>query len=245
MARRPRVVDPKRLLGVALLLGLAVGAFQARSALGVEWSVESVRSLVDKLGLWGPVVFVALVALRTPLLLPSQLVLTAAGLCFGTLEGTLYGGLGILLSGLFAFAFTRWLGAEALRARVPAGFRRTLERGGTRGGAALLAVGTGYPVGPIALLHAAAALTSMPLAAYLVAAGLGSLTRAGTYAWFGSSLIEGRWVQVGLAGGVLCVSLLPLLHPGVRVWIRRQFEAEVPGAVPPPVAPQREAGPGR
>jgi uncharacterized membrane protein YdjX (TVP38/TMEM64 family) len=218
-----------RALAVALLVAAGAGILAARSALGIEWNVGSVRGLVDRLGVWAPIGFVLLVAFRTPLLLPSQLVLTVGGLCFGALQGTLWGALGILLSGVFAFGVARWLGAEALRARVPAGLARTLRLGGTRGGAAFLAVATGYPVGPIALLHAAAALTGMGFASFLVAAATGSTLRAALYAYFGSSLLEGRWGHVGLAAVILGVCLLPLLHPGVRAWVRRQLEAAEPG----------------
>ena len=227
MAHRRQV--PLRLVAL-LAMGalLAAAALWARSALGIEWSVESVRGLVDRMGIWGPIGFVALVACRTPLLLPSQLVLTVAGLCFGTLQGTVYGALGLLGSGLFAFGVTRWLGADAIRSRVPAGLRRTLEAGGTRAGAAIVSAATAYPVGPVSLIHAAAALTRMSLATFLVAVGLGGLVRSAAYAYFGSSLIEGRWLQAGAAAALLGVSLLPLLHPRVRGWLRRQFEAPPP-----------------
>jgi len=218
----------RRVLALAVLGALLLAALAGRSALDVEWSVEGVRGLVQRLGVWGPIGFVLLVGLRTPLLLPSQLLLTAAGICFGTPLGTLYGGAGLLLSGILAFGFTRWLGAQELRRRVPAGFRRTLEAAGNRGGAVVLALASGYPVGPITLLHATAGLTSMGVATFVAAAGAGGLARAATYAYFGSNLTEGRWLQAALAVGVLGLSLLPLLHPRVRAWVRRQFEADPP-----------------
>jgi len=222
MSRPRRAARP--FLALLLLAALVGGALWARKSLGLEWSVEGVRNLVDGLGIWGPIGFVLLVAFRTPLLMPSQLVLTAAGLCFGTLEGATYGALGLLLSGLFAFGVTRWLGAEALRSRVPRGLRRTLEAGGTRGGAALVTLATAYPVGPATLVQATAALTSMSWAAFVVAAGAGATVRATTYAYFGSSLIEGRWVHASVAAGLLVLAFLPLAHPRARGWLRRQFE---------------------
>jgi uncharacterized membrane protein YdjX (TVP38/TMEM64 family) len=222
-------------LAAVLVLAAALGAaLYARSALDVDWSVESLRSLVDRLGIWAPLAFVLLVACRTPLLLPSQLVLTAGGLCFGTVQGTAFGALGLSLSGLVAFGVTRWLGAEVLRSRVPAGLRRTLEAGGTRGGAAVVALATAYPVGPVTLVQAAAALTSMGLATFLVAVGAGAAVRSAIYAYFGNSLIEGRWIHVGIATAVLAVSLLPLLHPRVRIWLRRQFEVRPEAGGPRP-----------
>lgn len=205
---------------------LVAAALLARSALGVEWSAEALREAVGRLGLWAPVAYVLLVAFRTPLLVPSQVVLLAGGLLFGTAGGAVFGGLGIVLSGVMAFALTRWLAGSGVHQRVPTGMRRTLELAGTRGGAALLAVATAWPVGPLALYHAAAALTRMRFPVFLAALVAGALPRAWTYAYFGSSLVEGRWLHAGMAGAILVAALLPLLHPGVRRFLRRQFDFE-------------------
>ncbi len=246
MSQTPKLGRKQQVAALALVAAFVGGALYARSALGIEWSVESVRELVDQLGWWGRAGFVLLVAFRTPLLLPSQLVLTVGGLCFGVAGGTVYGGLGIFLSGLFAFIVTRWLGADRIRERVPAGLRRTLEMGGTRGGAAVLAVATGYPVGPIAILHAAAAVTGMAWSSFLVAAAVGSTLRAALWAYFGNSLIEGRWLQVGLAAVVVGLSMLPMLHPRVRAFLKSQLEADPAPTDPADVdAPGPEGAPRR
>jgi uncharacterized membrane protein YdjX (TVP38/TMEM64 family) len=213
-------------VALLVLVSLLGGAMAIRSALGIEWSVEGLRALVERLGVWAPIAFVLLVAFRAPLFLPSQLVLTVGGLCFGAGRGALYGGAGILLAGALAFGLTRWLGAEELRRRLPSGFRRTLEAAGRRGGAAIVALASGYPFGPVTFFHAAAALTSMRFVTFLAAAGVGSLARAATYAWFGSSLVEGRWLGSAAAAALLGAPLLPLLHPRVRAWVRSQFDAD-------------------
>jgi uncharacterized membrane protein YdjX (TVP38/TMEM64 family) len=205
---------------------LVAGALVARRALGVEWSAEAMREVVGRMGLWAPVVYVLLVAFRTPLLLPSQVVLLAGGLLFGIAGGTAFGALGLVLSAVMAFALTRWLAGDGLRRRVPAGMRRTLDVAGTRGGAAILALATAWPVGALALYHAAAGLTRMGFALFLAAVCVGSIPRAWTYAYFGSSLIEGRWLHVGLAAAILGLAILPLAHPRVRTFLRRQFEMD-------------------
>jgi uncharacterized membrane protein YdjX (TVP38/TMEM64 family) len=222
MSRRA-AVGPPQLLAVLSLVIVFGGALWLRSSLGIEWSIESVRSAVEQLGVWAPIGFVLMVAFRSPLLLPSQLVLTVGGLAFGTLQGAVFGALGLLLAGTFTFLVARWLGAERLRHRVPPGLRRTLEAGGSAGGAAVVAVATGYPIGPITLVHAAAAVTGMSFASFLVAASVGSGMRAILYAYFGSSLIEGSWLNAGVAASVAAISLLPLLHPAVRRWLRELF----------------------
>jgi uncharacterized membrane protein YdjX (TVP38/TMEM64 family) len=226
----------QRLARLAVLALLVAAVVAARRALGVEWNAEALREAVARLGLWAPFVFVLLVAFRTPLLLPSQVVLLAGGLLFGTAGGTAFGALGIWLSGIMAFALTRWLAGAGIRRRVPAGMQRTLDVAGTRGGAAILALATAWPVGALALYHAAAGLTRMGFPLFLVALGVGSVPRAWTYSYFGSSLVEGRWLHVGLAAGILALAVLPLAHPEVRRFLRRQFEVEPdrgPGDAPP------------
>ncbi len=209
---------------VALLLGVAL---YARTRLGISWDLEALRAFVDGLGAWAPIVFVLLVSFRVALVVPSQLALIAGGICFGTVGGTLYGAVGLFLSALMVFTLTRWLGADAVRSRVPAGVQRALAAAGSRGGAALVAIGTGYPVGNITGYHAAAALTPMRMDVFALAVGVGSFVRAWTYAFFGNAILErstGELLVIATAVGVAAL-LLPLLHPRVRRWARERWRA--------------------
>jgi uncharacterized membrane protein YdjX (TVP38/TMEM64 family) len=207
---------------VALLLGVA---FFARTRLGISWDLDGLRGFVERLGAWGPLAFVGVVTFRTVLFVPSQLALIVGGICFGTAGGTLFGALGLLASGLLVFLVTRWLGADAVRSRVPAAAQRALAAAGSRGGAVLVAVGTGYPVGNVTGYHAAAALTPMRLDVFALAVAAGSLLRAWTYAYFGNAILERSTAElVAIALGVaLAALLLPLLHPRVRLWARTRF----------------------
>ncbi|MDJ0785615.1 MAG: VTT domain-containing protein [Myxococcota bacterium] len=217
-----------RWLGAAVLLAAIAAGLVLRARLGIEWSLESVRAVVDDLGIWAPIGFTGIVAVRSLLLLPSQLVLTVGGLAFGTAGGTVWGGLGLLLNGVAIFAVVRWLGLESVRTRVPKALHRALDAAGGRAGAAGLAVATSYPVGPIAIYQAAAGLTRMSVALYLMAATLGCFGRAGLYATFGGGLVEGRTIQVAAALGVIAISLIPLAHPRVRARLAALLER--PGA---------------
>ena len=212
------------LAALALLLGVA---WFARTRLGISWDLDALRALVDGLGAWGPAAFVAVVTFRTVLFVPSQLALIAGGICFGTTGGTLFGALGLLASGLLVFTLTRWLGADAVRSRVPAAVQRALAAAGSRGGAVLVGIGTGYPVGNVTGYHAAAALTPMRVDVFTVAVALGSLGRAWTYAFFGNAILERSTTElVAIAVGVgLATALLPLLHPRVRGWVRERWNA--------------------
>src|SRR5687768_6804238 len=117
-------LTPRQWSGAGVVAALLGGAWLARTQLGIRWELDALREFVTGLGLWGPVALVGIIAFRPVLLVPSQLALLAGGLCFGTLLGTAYGALGLTSSGLLVFGLTRWLGAEAVRTRVPAALQR-------------------------------------------------------------------------------------------------------------------------
>ena len=115
---------------LAVLTGVGVffgGAYLVRQQLGIEITQESLRSYVDAMGPLAPVIFVAAVALRWVLAIPSALILTVGGAVFGVTLGTLYGALGMTIMGLAQYILVQIAGADALRARVPARFMGALE----------------------------------------------------------------------------------------------------------------------
>jgi uncharacterized membrane protein YdjX (TVP38/TMEM64 family) len=217
----------KVVLGAVTLAVLAGAAQWARSAYGLEWSPASLRDVVKEAGIWGPIVFILLLSLRPILVIPSQLLLISAGVCFGTFEGALYAALGITLGGVFAFALTRWMGREAVLAHMPPGVRHTLDSGGRTAVPALLFLGTAYPIGPILWLAVGAALTGIALPSFVVSLFAGGFIRATTYAFFGSSLVDADLYQIVLGAiAIGAVALLPLLHPRVRTTLWRMIQEE-------------------
>jgi uncharacterized membrane protein YdjX (TVP38/TMEM64 family) len=184
----------------------------------MEWDLQTARELVEEMGFWAPVIFIFLVAFRLIFLVPSQVLLVAAGVCFGFFWGTVYGAVGLALSGLMAFGLARYLGGDILRERMPPGLLHALDVASRRTGALVVTIGTAYPIGPVSGYHIGAGLTRMSLALYLSALGLGSLIRASLFTFLGSSVAElgirAAWPAFLLLG----VFFLPLLHPGLRSW---------------------------
>lgn len=208
----------------AVIGGLSLLAWVARHALGLEWNAESIRQAVGRLGVWGPVFFVPLVALRSFLLIPSQILLIAAGLCFGTAAGAVYGALGILGSGGLAFGVSRWAGRDAVLRMMTPRLHRALDLAGSRAGAILIFLGTAYPIGPITAYHAGAGVTLMRVPVFFLALAPGAAIRAATYTWFGSSLAEGGMWEITAAGALVALlTALPLAHPRGRDWLRERL----------------------
>lgn len=215
----------RRRLLVAGALTIAVTAgWYVRARTGIEWDVETARALIEEMGFWAPGIFIALVTFRLIILVPSQVMLTVGGVCFGLLWGTVYGAIGVTLSGLLAFGLARLLGGDALRGRVSPGLQRVADVASRRTGALVVAVGTAYPIGPLTGYHVGAGLTSMSLPLFLSALVLGALARASLFTFLGSRIAELGIRQAWPAFLILAVLCLPLLHPGVRSWVADRME---------------------
>jgi uncharacterized membrane protein YdjX (TVP38/TMEM64 family) len=206
-------------LGLLLAAIVAAGAY-ARRVMGIELDPLSLRPLVQDAGVWGPLIYVTIASTRMFLGVPSQLVLVVGGACFGTLLGALYGGLGLVISGIATFMAARWAGREAVEARIPDKFRPLFDHAGSRLGAGVIFMGTAYPVGFITAYNAIAGVTQLSMAHFAPAVIGGSLVRAGIYAYFGNSLLQGSAEPLLRAAAIIgAIALLPLVFPRSRRWL--------------------------
>ena len=213
----PKKTRRRFLVAAALALAMAIGWYlRARS--GMEWDVQTARELVEAMGFWAPGIYILLVTFRLIFLVPSQVMLVAAGVCFGSFWGTVYGAVGVTLSGLMAFGLARYLGRDILRKRVPPGLQQALDIASRRTGALLVTIGTAYPIGPLTGYHIGAGLTSMSWSLYLWALLLGSLIRASLFTFLGARVAELGIREAWPAFLILVVFFLPFLHPRVRSW---------------------------
>jgi uncharacterized membrane protein YdjX (TVP38/TMEM64 family) len=222
----------RRLLmtGVVLVSVVFLGGI-ARERLGIQLDVESVRAFAEGLGPAGPLLFVFVVAGRSLLWLPSQIVLIAAGLCFGTVVGSLVGGAGLMISGLFLFGLARYAGRASIERRMGRRIRHLLDLANHRSGAVAFGLACGYPVSPLSPLQAAAGLTPMPIANFVASAFVGGALRASLFAFFGDALAKASFASLAWPTvAFLAAAGSPFVFPAGRRWLREIFVA-------PPVAP--------
>ncbi|MGE4608779.1 MAG: VTT domain-containing protein [Myxococcota bacterium] len=209
----------KRYLPISLA-ALVVAAIFAGSAvrdqLGIHYAPESLQAYFTGLGSLAPVVFVAIMAFRSLLLLPSMLVLTVGGLVFGAPLGTVLGALGIAISGSMMFFIARAIGRDWVRHRLGDRFQGLEEKVEVMG-PVVIGLTTAHPMGPMSPFHWAAGVSSIRAERFLVALGLGGLVRAGACAYFGSTLLNIGSRDFYLSTSLmLAMVVLPLLHPGLR-----------------------------
>jgi uncharacterized membrane protein YdjX (TVP38/TMEM64 family) len=211
------------IIAVAIVAVYAVGTW-FRGTLGIEFDAESVRDYVLGLGPLAPILFVFIVAFRSRLGLPAQVVLIAAGLCFGTAVGALVGGAGLMTSGLILFIGARYAGREAIEKRLGPRVKHTLDFTQRRSGIVALALACGYPISPLSPIHAAAGFTPMPTANFMAAAFLGGLIRSAVFAYFGNAMTEASRTALLTPLAFLAVAMaIPLATRSGRAWLRNIF----------------------
>ncbi len=206
------------LAAAAIVLGLGVASVFVRNALSLEWSVASLRDLVARAGWWGPALYIGILTFRFAVLIPSTILLTAAGICFGGAAGTLYATIGLTFSALLKFGVASVVGRDLLLRQLPRRWRDGLAVGDqaeTAGGLGLICA---YPFGPKHIFEIAAILAGISLLRYTFAVFAGSAFRAGAFAFFGDAIATGEGV-VATALVLLAVGLLPLAVPSWRRWL--------------------------
>jgi len=208
----------------ALVVVLVVGGQWLRTQLGLDASVDAVRAWAEGLGWRAPAAFLALVIVRQLILLPAVILLTAGGLVFGGMLGTMLGGTGIIVSGIANFVLARRLGDAV----VPGEWRPRLRRLTARGSAPVMifaGLATAHPVGPLLAAHWTAGCSTIATSTFLLVIVPASYARAAALATFGSTFTEwGSTPALVLATVLVALIVVPLAIPSVR---RRLFPAPI------------------
>ena len=203
------------LFAAGILAFVATGQF-LRSQLGLEASVEAVRTFAQDLGWRAPLAFVGLVTVRQLFFLPASLLLTAGGVVFGGGYGAALGGTGIICSALVNFALARRFGPAMLPDRL----REFVRRHSSARELPLLAtiaLVTAHPIGPMALAQWTAGCSTLAGSSFFVVVTPTSYFRAGTLAAFGASLPQwGSPASILLTLGLAAAIALPFAFPAVR-----------------------------
>jgi len=128
--------DPTRWvrMGVAAALtGAALWAWQA--GLLSDLSLETIRTRVAAAGTWGPFAYILLFSALQPFGVSAHLFLVVAGLAWPPQWAIPIGYTGMMGAAVSAFGLARWMGREAIQARLPPSVKRwdaRLEAGGLR-----------------------------------------------------------------------------------------------------------------
>lgn len=213
-------------------LAAVLAAFAILLASSGSLSSERVRDALEGYGAAGPLVFVAVSALLTPLLFPGPLLAGAAGLLFGTAVGTAAAIVAATLGACLAFALGRWWAHDAVEQLARGRVARVRAWIGARGFLAVLYARLAPGI-PYSLVNYAAGLSPVSLRAFAAATALGVSPRAFAYAALGGNLND-----LGSPEAIVAMAVLVVMALAGLVALRRSG----PGAATSSPA-ARSAGP--
>ncbi len=173
---------------------------------GLEWKAEALRDHIAALGVFGPLAFVAIMAFRPFLWLPSWLVLFACGMLFGPWLGAIYGAIGGLVGGALIFGIARAFGRDAVQSRLGSVLRIFDDLLANRG-MPWLALYTAVPISPLTPIYASAGVSRMRLAPFCAAIGVGFLPRSGVFTFLGRAAAEPSIANLIVAGAIVAVAI--------------------------------------
>lgn len=201
-----------RLAMLLLVAAAAVWAVTHRAAL----QPDDVAARLAALGVWAPVIFLALYVIGAVLLFPAVLMTLAGGAAFGPVWGALLDLLAAILGAGAGFLVARYLAADLVRRRV-GGRAGRLIAGVEAEGWRFVAVIRLVPILPYSLMNYAFGLTGIGFWPYLGASAVCMIPASLAYTWLGYA---GR-ATAGGDVGALRYGLLGLGLLGLAAFIPR------------------------
>jgi uncharacterized membrane protein YdjX (TVP38/TMEM64 family) len=216
-ASRARLPLTKIALGV-----VAIAAILALARGGGAY-IPAFTAWVNRLGAWGPLVFIAGYAVATVAFLPGSVLTLAGGAIFGIGWGVLYVFVAAVLGSSAAFLVSRYVARAAIERRV-AGNERfvAIDRAVAAEGRKIVFLLRLSPVFPFTLLNYALGLTRVRFVDYLIAAP-GMLPGTLLYVYYGklagdvaalaggASIEKGKGYYAIVALGLLATVLVTMV----------------------------------
>ena len=178
-----------------LILALAAGAALLLSH-HEHFEAEALAAWMDAAGPAGPLLFMAVYALTTVLLLPGAILTLAGGALFGPFWGTLFNLTGSTSGAGLAFLIARYLAADWVQARNR-GLLERLVRGVEAEGWRFVAFVRLVPLFPFFLMNYALGVTRIRFLPYLLTTAICMAPPAFAFTWLGYA---GREAAVGGEG---------------------------------------------
>ena len=197
-------------LGIIVILVAAIWAVFRFTALDIkDFSPTNIKDWILALGVWGPVVFIGLYALRAVVLvIPVGVMTLAGGLAYGKYLGTGYVIIGATLGACLSFLVARHLGRGFLDSLgfMKKGKLASFDESAARNGFKVILMARLIPIFQYDALNFGAGLSKIKFRDYALGTLVGMLPGGFIMAFLGSSLED-----VGSSQFIIAIVLFALL----------------------------------
>ncbi len=167
-------------LGASALIALFL-VFDARALLA------GALGFIERLGPWGPVLFIGAYVLATVFFVPGSVLTLGAGALFGVAWGSVYVSIGSTLGATCAFLVGRYLARDWVAGKIRGHERfAAIDRAVAEEGWKIVGLTRLSPVFPFALLNYGFGLTRVSLKGYVLASWIGMMPATVMYVYLGS-----------------------------------------------------------
>ncbi len=171
----------------AIFAGVAAALVALFTLFDVRALVSSCLEAIEGLGIWGPVLFIAVYVLASVFFIPASALTLGAGAVFGVAWGSVYVSIASTLGATASFLVGRYVARAAIANKIDGNERfATIDRAVADKGWKIVGLMRLSPAFPFALLNYAFGLTRVKLRHYVVASWIGMMPGTVMYVYLGS-----------------------------------------------------------
>ncbi|MBM7557433.1 TVP38/TMEM64 family protein [Halanaerobacter jeridensis] len=180
-------------------------------------NITELPQLIDKFGLWAPIIYILLYTLFCLFFLPRFPITLLGGVVFGPVWGTIWVSLAATVGATVSFLVSRYLAAGLIKRKFGASKHfKKIQQGVEKHNWRMLVITRMIPVFPFNLQNYLYGLTNIKLLTYIVVSWVSMLPATIAYCFAAGSIVEGTTsikstlFYLGVAAVVfVLLSLLP------------------------------------
>lgn len=157
-------MNKQKIIVAIVFIAALITAFIYRDILTDK---ELVRSFIEGLGAWAPILFCLSYVIAAIAFIPASFVTVVSGILFGLKLGLVYAAIGTVLGGSFSFIIARYLARDWVKKRSGAILNK-VEEGIEKNGWKYVALMRLVPVFPFSILNYAFGLTPIRLSVFAI-----------------------------------------------------------------------------
>ncbi len=208
----------------ALAVVMLIGGFLMLG--GYSWLTEPgrVEELLTDTGVWGPVLFVAVMWVTQPVGVPGAVYMLPAGVVWPAPTAVALCWIGNMGSSLLAFAYARRWARDWVATRIPPRLRRYDDR--LAEGGLLPIVALRVVFGQIPAADWLLGVTKVPTRRFLAGTAIGIVPGIVIFVVLGGGLLD-LWARIPVTAQAGAAAAVVIGLAGRRVLLARRLEAEV------------------